>query len=84
MGKKRQIVVVGAGVLGASVALHLAWAGAAVTLVEASEPGQGTSAVSFAWLNAFGKRPFLGPTDHSLWPFPESIAWHQQSRFRNR
>lgn len=58
MGKKRQIVVVGAGVLGASVALHLAWAGAAVTLVEASEPGQGTSAVSFAWLNAFGKRPF--------------------------
>ena len=35
-------------------------------------------------LYAFGKRPFLGPTDHTLWPFPESIAWHQQSRFRHR
>ncbi len=35
-------------------------------------------------LSAFGKRPFLGPTDQSLWPFPESIAWHQQTRFRSR
>ncbi|MEZ4591742.1 MAG: HNH endonuclease [Chloroflexota bacterium] len=35
-------------------------------------------------LSAFGKRPFLGPTDHTLWPFPESIIWHQQTRFRSR
>ena len=58
MSEKKQIVVVGAGVLGASVAVHLAEAGAAVTLVEAGEPGMATSAVSFAWLNAFSKRPF--------------------------
>jgi hypothetical protein len=35
-------------------------------------------------LSAFGKRPFLGPTDHTLWPFPGAIAWHQQTRFRSR
>ena len=35
-------------------------------------------------LAAFGKRPFLGPTDPTLWPFPEAIAWHQQTLFRSR
>ncbi|MCB8949163.1 MAG: hypothetical protein H6653_14210 [Ardenticatenaceae bacterium] len=35
-------------------------------------------------LYAFGKRPFLGPEDQSLWPFPESITWHQKEIFRRR
>ena len=35
-------------------------------------------------LHAFGKRPFLGPDDQSLWPFPESITWHQKEMFRRR
>lgn len=35
-------------------------------------------------LFAFGKRPFLGPNDQSLWPFTESITWHQQTLFRHR
>ena len=52
------VVVVGAGILGASVAFHLTLRGAQVTIVDASEPGQGTTKVSFAWLNAYGKSPF--------------------------
>lgn len=44
--------------LGASIAFHLTLRGAQVTIVEAGEPGQGMSRVSFAWLNAYGKTPF--------------------------
>ncbi len=56
--QKPHVVVVGAGILGASIAFHLTLRGAQVTIVEASEPGQGTSRVSFAWLNAYSKTPF--------------------------
>jgi putative restriction endonuclease len=35
-------------------------------------------------LSAFGRRPFLGPHDQTLWPFPDSITWHQQTLFRSR
>jgi glycine/D-amino acid oxidase-like deaminating enzyme len=52
------VVVVGAGILGASIAFHLTLHGVPVTIVDAGEPGQGTSRVSFAWLNAYGKTPF--------------------------
>ncbi len=45
-------MVVGAGVVGASVAYHAARAGAAVTLVEAGRPGGGVTADSFAWIAA--------------------------------
>ncbi len=55
---KPHVVVVGAGILGASIAFHLTLHGAQVTIVDAGEPGQGTSRVSFAWLNAYGKTPF--------------------------
>ncbi len=52
-----QIVVVGAGVVGAATAYRLAQAGAAVTIVDRRPPGSGTSSASFAWLNAFAKSP---------------------------
>jgi glycine/D-amino acid oxidase-like deaminating enzyme len=52
------VVVVGAGILGASIAFHLTLHGMQVTIVDAGESGQGTSRVSFAWLNAYGKTPF--------------------------
>jgi glycine/D-amino acid oxidase-like deaminating enzyme len=55
---KPHVVVVGAGILGASIAFHLTLHRAQVTLVDAAEPGQGTSRVSFAWLNAYGKTPY--------------------------
>jgi glycine/D-amino acid oxidase-like deaminating enzyme len=52
-----KVVVVGAGIVGASAALRLAQRGAAVTVVDAGDPGGGTSSTSFAWTNAGGKRP---------------------------
>jgi glycine/D-amino acid oxidase-like deaminating enzyme len=48
----RDLVVVGAGVVGASVAYHAARAGAVVTLVDAGRPGAGVTADSFAWIGA--------------------------------
>lgn len=50
------LVVVGAGIVGASVAYHAARAGAVVTLVDAGRPGGGVTAHSFAWIGASGVR----------------------------
>jgi D-hydroxyproline dehydrogenase subunit beta len=50
-------VVIGAGVLGASVAARLAAAGTLVTLLDQDEPGRGTSRWSFAWVNSNDKGP---------------------------
>ncbi|GAB3462832.1 NAD(P)/FAD-dependent oxidoreductase [Actinophytocola sediminis] len=44
------LVVVGAGIVGASVAYHAAKAGAGVTLVDGGRPGAGVTADSFAWI----------------------------------
>ncbi|UFN47889.1 FAD-binding oxidoreductase [Roseomonas sp. OT10] len=55
-------IVVGAGIVGASVAYRLAQAGAAVTLVEERRIGGGTSGVTYAWVNACEKlasRPYF-------------------------
>jgi glycine/D-amino acid oxidase-like deaminating enzyme len=49
--------VIGAGVLGVCVALRLAEAGVAVTLLEQDRPGQGATRSSLAWLNANNKLP---------------------------
>jgi glycine/D-amino acid oxidase-like deaminating enzyme len=48
----RELVVVGAGVVGASVAYHAARAGAAVTLLDAGRPAGGVTVDSFAWIAA--------------------------------
>jgi glycine/D-amino acid oxidase-like deaminating enzyme len=48
----RDLVVVGAGVVGASVAYHAARAGAVVTLLDAGRPGAGVTVDSFAWIAA--------------------------------
>jgi glycine/D-amino acid oxidase-like deaminating enzyme len=52
-----KIIVIGAGVIGASAAYRLAQAGADVTVLEATRPGGGTSGISFAWTNAQRKPP---------------------------
>src|SRR5947207_7465447 len=52
-----EIVVVGAGAVGAALTYRLAQAGGHVTCVERSFPGAGTSGNSFAWLNGHSKRP---------------------------
>src|SRR5271167_2749338 len=52
-----KMIVIGAGVMGASVAYRLAQAGAEVTVLEADRVGGGTSGISFAWTNAHRKPP---------------------------
>ncbi|HTW67540.1 MAG TPA: FAD-binding oxidoreductase [Bryobacteraceae bacterium] len=53
-----RIVVVGAGITGASIAYHLAKRGAKVTIIDALRPGAGATEKSFGWINAtFSKRP---------------------------
>ena len=52
-----QIVVIGAGAVGAAVSYRLAQAGGRVTTVERRFAGSGTSGSSFAWLNGFSKTP---------------------------
>ena len=49
--------VVGGGIVGASIALHLARAGVAVTVFEKSKPASGATSKSFAWINAFSDQP---------------------------
>ncbi|WP_150308319.1 NAD(P)/FAD-dependent oxidoreductase [Planctomonas psychrotolerans] len=44
------VVVVGAGIVGASVAYHLARSGAAVALIDRSLPGCGATGESFGWI----------------------------------
>jgi glycine/D-amino acid oxidase-like deaminating enzyme len=44
------VVVVGAGIVGASVAYHAACAGAAVLLIDRSVPASGVTGDSFAWV----------------------------------
>lgn len=50
-GRGPSVVVVGAGIVGASLAYRLARAGAAVTLVDGARPASGATARSFAWIN---------------------------------
>ena len=48
----KHIIVVGAGIIGASIAYHLAKFGAKVTILEKSSPASGASGKSFGWINA--------------------------------
>lgn len=50
-GQGKRVVVIGAGIVGASLAYHLAGKGANVTLVEAEDIASGVTGASFAWLN---------------------------------
>jgi len=52
-----RIVVVGAGIVGASIAWHLSAAGARVTVVEAGAAGGVATPNSFAWINASAGNP---------------------------
>ncbi len=85
-----RIAVIGAGIVGASVALRLAEAGAEVWLIDAAHPGEGTTASSFAWINANRKTPrdyfalnFAGLREHErLREEPGGAPWfHQDGNF---
>jgi glycine/D-amino acid oxidase-like deaminating enzyme len=51
------VVVVGAGILGCSIAVHLVDRGVRPVLIDPERPGQGTSTGSFASVSALGKDP---------------------------
>jgi glycine/D-amino acid oxidase-like deaminating enzyme len=50
-------VVIGAGILGSSIAIHLVERGLRPIVIDPQRPGQGTSTGSFASISAFGKDP---------------------------
>jgi glycine/D-amino acid oxidase-like deaminating enzyme len=53
-----RVVVTGAGIVGASIAWHLARAGATVTVIDRQGPATHASRASFAWINAtWSKQP---------------------------
>ena len=51
------IVIVGAGIVGAVIAFNMSRRNANVTVLDAEDPGQAASRVSFAWMNGRDKNP---------------------------
>lgn len=51
------VAVIGAGIVGASVAFRLTQGGAQVIVVDQGQPGSGTTGASFAWVNSNQKTP---------------------------
>lgn len=52
-----RVAVIGAGIVGASIAWRIASRGYSVALIDKAEPGSGASSHSFAWINAGAKEP---------------------------
>jgi len=57
MSARKHVIVVGAGIIGAAIALSLARAGARVTVLDAGAPGGIATRASWAWLNASWGNP---------------------------
>jgi glycine/D-amino acid oxidase-like deaminating enzyme len=70
-----RVGVVGAGIVGASVAYHLSQAGARVILFEKAQPASGATQNSFAWLNAFVADP-----DYRALRLQSLAAYHELDR----
>ncbi|MCY6379497.1 NAD(P)/FAD-dependent oxidoreductase [Hoeflea prorocentri] len=52
----KKIVIIGAGIIGASIAYHLARRGATVTVIDRGNAAGGATGQSFSWLNASSTR----------------------------
>lgn len=57
MAAAKQVIVIGAGIIGASIAWHLSRAGARVTVIADSAAGGVATPNSFAWINASWGNP---------------------------
>lgn len=85
----KKVIVVGAGVIGCSLANELSRRGSDVTVIEAATAGSGASSATFAWVNANSKTPhdyydlnFLGLRAHQRMAdsTPENAPrWFHQS-----
>lgn len=68
----KHVIVIGAGIVGASIAWRVASRGARVTIIDRAEPGSGASSHSFAWINAGAKEPVgyhnLNRRSLEMWP----------------
>jgi D-hydroxyproline dehydrogenase subunit beta len=80
------ILMVGAGVLGVSLANELARHGHQVTILDAGEAGTGTTAGSYAWVNSNSKSPasyadlnLHGLRAHERWSATRIRAWFHQT-----
>ena len=60
------LVVVGSGIVGASVAYHAARLGASATLVDKALPGAGATGESFGWIGASERVPGPGGALHAI------------------
>lgn len=61
-----RVLIVGAGIVGASVALRLADAGVEVIVLDGGTPGSGTTAASISWLSSFPQLASAPPGDRTL------------------
>ena len=52
-----RVAVIGAGIVGASIAWRIGARGFSLALIDKAEPGSGASSHSFAWINAGAKEP---------------------------
>ncbi|RWC94920.1 MAG: FAD-binding oxidoreductase [Mesorhizobium sp.] len=57
MSSEKEVIVIGAGIIGASIAWHLTGAGARVTVISDSGAGGVATPNSFAWINASWGNP---------------------------
>ncbi|MEM7319649.1 MAG: FAD-dependent oxidoreductase [Pseudomonadota bacterium] len=78
----RRVIIVGAGIIGASIAWHLAEAGYPVLVLESSDPGLGVTSGAIGWLNsangpdpAARKRRAEALTHWKREPFCDFVAW---------
>jgi glycine/D-amino acid oxidase-like deaminating enzyme len=53
----KHVIVIGAGIIGASIAYHLAKRGASVTIIDRTGPAAGATRNSMAWLTSYQKGP---------------------------
>ncbi len=57
MNENSQIVIVGAGIIGASIAFQLSRRHRNVTVVDSAQPGRAATRASYAWINSRDKSP---------------------------
>ena len=81
-GGALNVAVIGAGIVGSSVAYRLSEGGAEVIMIDRAEPGSGTTSTSFAWVNANNKLPrdyfelnLAGMREHELLSDEISGSW---------